>query len=160
MNIRSINSRQSESFYSKSTNVQSESVKKSVFLVEETEGNTIQKDSFVFYKELSNKYDVRNATFEEIVEISNALYEVGEITFKEHLVLIFDYDRATNNIKRYAPGYIPVDFDMYETSANSNGRRDWIAEFGARAAKDFKFGNLVGYQSNKKVLDIFEKLLR
>lgn len=162
MNVNSIasHSHQLTSYYTKNTNVKSEEVEGSVFLVGETEGNIKQKDSSAIYKGLSDKYDVKNATFEEIVEISNVLYEAGEITFKEHIVLVFDYGRATNNLKRHAPGYVPADFDMYETSANSNGQRDWISEFGARAAKDFKFGNLVGYQSNTKVLDILERLSR
>lgn len=160
MNVNSIVSHQLTSYYTKNTNVKSDEVEGSVFLVEETEGNAKQKDSSDIYKGFSNKYDVRNATFGDIVEISNALYDAGEISLKEHAALTFDYDRATNNLKRHAQGYIPVDFDMHETSANSNGQRDWISEFGARAMKDFNFGNLVGYQSNTKVLEILERLSR
>lgn len=160
MNVNSIVSHQLTSYYTKNINEKSEEVKGSAFLVGETERNAKQEDSSTIYKGLSNKYDVKNATFGEIVEISNALYDAGEISLKEHAVLTFDYERATNNLKRHAPGYVPVDFDMYETSANSNGQRDWISEFGARAAKDFKFGNLVGYQSNARVLDILERLSR
>lgn len=164
MNVGSIVSHQTVSFYSNNTNVQSESTNKSVFIIDETvenvqDSSSIKKDSSNLYKELSSRYDVRNATFEEVVEISNALYKAGEITFKEHALITFDYGRATNYLKRNAPG-VPSNFNMYETSADSNGRRDWIAEFGARASKNFKYGNLIGYQSNKKVLDIFENLLR
>ncbi|MBE1554694.1 hypothetical protein [Sporosarcina limicola] len=164
MNIGSIVSHQSVSFYSKKTNVQSESTNKSVFIVDETVENvqnssSIKKDSSNLYKELSSRYDIRNATFEEVLEISSALYEAGEITSTEHGLMIFDYERATNYLKRNAPG-VSSSFNMYETPADSNGRRDWIAEFGARASKSLKYGNLIGHQSNQKVLDIFEKLLR
>ncbi len=62
------------------------------------------------YEELSTNYDVRNATFEEIVEISNVLYNSGEITLKEHAVITFDFERATNNLKQNAPGTISSDF--------------------------------------------------
>ncbi|MBD7984102.1 hypothetical protein H9649_05885 [Sporosarcina sp. Sa2YVA2] len=156
MNVHAFSSQQLTSLYSKSRFVKAKEVEEFIFT-----GKTVeQKDSSAIYKGLSDKYDVRNAKFGEIVEISNALYDAGEISLKEHAVLTFDYDRATNNLKRHAPGDIPKDFDMYETSANSNGQRDWISEFGARAAKDFKFGNLIGYQSNTKVLDILERLSR
>ncbi len=161
MNVNSITASQLTSYYTKNTNVKnvkSEEVEGSLFLVGETD--TKQKDSSAVYKELSDKYDVRKATFGEIVEISNALYKAGEISLTEHAVLIFDFDRATNNIKQHAPGYIAANFDMYETVANSDGQRDWIAEFEARASKDFKYGNLIGYQSKMKVLDILERLSR
>lgn len=160
MNMNSIAPHQLTSFYSKDANVKPKEVESTVFLVEETEESTEQKNSTTLYKGLSDKYDVRNATFGEIVEISNALYEAGEISLKEHAVLTFDYERATNNLKRHASGYTSVDFDMYETSANNNGQRDWISEFGARAARDFKFGNLIGYQNNTRVLDILKRLSR
>lgn len=156
MNVNSIASPQQSSFYSKNISVKSE--EKSVFPLSETVENMEQKDSSAIYKELSSRYDVRNATFEEITEMSKALYGVGKISFKEHAVLTFDFDKATNYLKRHAPGYIAADFDMYETFANSAGQRDWIAEFEARASKDFKYGNLIGYQSKMKVLNILERL--
>lgn len=163
MNIGSTASRQPVSFYSENTNVQSESTNKSVFTIDETVENVQDsssiKDSSNLYKELSSRYDVRNATFKEVVEISNALYEAGEISFKEHTLMTFDFERATNYLKQNAPG-VPSSFNMYETPADSNGRRDWIAEFGARASKNLKYGNLIGHQSNQKVHNIFEKLLR
>lgn len=120
---------------------------------------TPEKKPSTIYKEISSKYDVRNATFEEIVELSKALYEVGEISLAEHATLTFDYDRATDNLKRHAPG-VPSNFNMYETSADHNGRRDWIAEFEARASKSFQFGHLIGYQSNTKIVELLERLSR
>lgn len=159
MNVNSVSSQQLTSVYSENRNAKTKEIEEFAF-IDKTVENKEQKDSSAIYKGLSDKYDVRNATFGEIVEISNALYDAGEISLKEHAVLTFDFDRATNNLKRNAPGYIPVEFNMHETSANSNGQRDWISEFGARAAKDFKFGNLIGYQSNTKVLEILERLSR
>jgi hypothetical protein len=155
MSINAVAPYQTTTLYAKITDVKTAAIGEQVFNVPKA---TTPKNSSTVYKELSGKYDVRNATFEEIVEISNGLYEAGEITFKEHIVLIFDYGRATNNIKRYAQGYIAADFDMYETSANSNGQRDWIAEYEARASKDFKYGNLSGYQSKMKVLTLLQRL--
>ncbi|MBE1556129.1 hypothetical protein [Sporosarcina limicola] len=158
MNINSIAPYQLTSFYSENTSAKSDHVEESVFLISETVEKIEKKDSSALYKELSSKYDVRNATFGEIIEMSEALYGAGEISLKEHAALTFDYDKATSSLKRHAPGYISADFDMYETFANSKGERDWIAEFEARASKDFKYGNLIGYQSKMKVLDILERL--
>lgn len=163
MSIGPITSQQPASFYSKKASVNVES--KPAFTINKTvednqKSSSTQKDSSALYEEISNKYDVRNATFEEIVEMSNELYKAGEISFKEHAVLTFDFGRATNHLKQNAPGYILTSFDMYETSANSNGQRDWIAEFGARASKNLKLGNLIGHQSNMKVFDILERFSR
>lgn len=121
---------------------------------------TAEKSTSTVYEELSGKYDVRNATFGEIIEMSKALYNAGEISLAEHATLIFDYDRATDHLKRHAPGYISADFNLHETQANRNGQRDWIEEFSARASKNFKFGNLIGYQSNMEVIKILERLSR
>lgn len=148
---------QTTPIYAKSTPVKTAATGKQVFNVPETVATT-PKDSSTLYKELSGKYDVRNAIFKEIVDISNALYEVGEITSMEHGFLIFDFERATNFVKQMASG-VPSSFNMYETSADSNGRRDWIAEFGARASANFKYGNLVGYQINSKVHAILQNLM-
>ncbi|WP_153723321.1 hypothetical protein [Sporosarcina cascadiensis] len=160
MILNSIALHQAASHYTRHADLQPEEAEGTVFLVGDTEEYTEPEDSAALYKGLSEKYDVRQATFGEIVEMSNALYEAGEISLKEHAVLTFDYDRAANNLKRQAPGYVPVDFTMFETVAASNGQRDWISEFGARAAKDFKFGNLAGFQSHTKMLDILERLSR
>lgn len=88
------------------------------------------------------------------------LYEAGEISLKEHAVLTFDFEKATSNLKRIAPGLISPNFNMHATSANSSGQRGWILEFWGRETKDFKFGNLIGYQSNTKIFDILERLSR
>ncbi|PLR95979.1 hypothetical protein [Bacillus sp. T33-2] len=112
------------------------------------------------YEELASKYNVRNTTFEELTEISKALYDKGEISLKEHMTITFDYERATNNIKQYAVTQVSPKFSMYETDADSNGRVDWIAEFEERANKDFKYGNLIGYRSKLKVLSFLQQLDR
>lgn len=160
VNVNSIAPHQLTSYYSKSIGMKSGNSEGSVFIVGETVENKEQKDSSTLYKELSGRYDVRNSTFGEIVEMSGALYGAGKISLSEHAALTFDYDRATDNIKRHASGYISGDFNLHETFANSDGQRDWIAEFEARASKNFKFGNLLGYESDKRVLDILNRLSR
>ena len=47
---------------------------------------------------------------------------------------------------------------MYETKANEYGQRDWIAEFEARASKELKYGNFIGYQNRMKAVSILQRL--
>lgn len=116
----------------------------------------------IIYNYLKEKYDIRNATFEEIQEIAQQLYSAGVITGKEHFSLIFDYDRATQHIKEIAKRYVEVspDFSMTATKTGAFGRRDWIAEFEGRAAKQRKLGNLIGSESNIKIARILRLLER
>lgn len=155
MNISSVTPYQVTS----SQTMKVEASEKRAFKLPEAVATTPEKKPSTIYGELSSQYDVRNATFEEIVELSKALYEVGEISLAEHATLTFDYGRATNYLQQNAPG-VPSSFNMYETSADHNGRRDWIAEFEARASKSFQFGNLIGYQSNTKIVELLEGLSR
>ena len=112
------------------------------------------------FEELASKYDIRNATFEEIKEIGHALYEAGEMTVKQLMMLTFDYDRATQSIKMASNGQAPPNFTMYETAANADGKRDWIAEFTAHAAKDRQYGNLIGSATKQEILSILQSLER
>lgn len=157
-------SREPISIYSKNNNVQREFMNESVFGIEQAvvdaqESSVVKQDSSIIYQELSSQYDVKSATFEELIDISTALYDAGEITLAEHALLTFDNGRAANDLKRFAQG-VPSDFSLYETTADSYGRRDWLAEFEARASKNFLHGNIIGYQGNQNALSILERLLR
>ncbi|QTM99570.1 hypothetical protein ERJ70_09820 [Sediminibacillus dalangtanensis] len=110
------------------------------------------------WAELATKYDVRNATFDEINSISKALYDNGEISLKDVAILTFDQKKATDYLKQKVPGLTSEEFSMYQHSVSSEGTRDWIAEMEARAQKDFEYGNLIGFQNSKKVLNILQKL--
>lgn len=117
------------------------------------------------YKELAKNYNVHNATFDEIVQIANSLYEAGEISGKDVAVMTFDYERAKRDLIQHAVHIIRAngmqissDFSLYETKANEFGQRDWIAEFEARASKSFKYGDFISYQNNTKIVSILQKL--
>ena len=159
MNITSISSQQVAPQYLKNLNTKPEA-ESSSYVVEETAVNTKPKDSSALYKELSAKYDVRNSTFDEMVEISTALYEAGEISLLDHSFLTFDFERAEHNLRRLDPSRVSADFSLYETPTNAYGQRDWIAEFKARAEKKFSFGNLIGHQHSTKISNILERLSR
>ncbi|MFB5089355.1 hypothetical protein PGC35_19550 [Psychrobacillus sp. PGGUH221] len=164
MNINSINPYHSVS-YTKNTNTNSKTdfnTTNTFSIRQSTENEQVvkrqQANSSNTWEELSGKYDVRKGTFEEITEISQTLYEAGDISLKDHALLTFDYEKSINSLKQNATIPISANFDMYETSSNSSGERDWIAEFEARASKDFKYGNLIGYQNKMKILTILQRL--
>lgn len=162
MKINSFSPYQSVS-YTKNTNSKTDFNTTNTFSISQsTENEQVAKiqqaNSSNTWEELSGKYDVRKATFEEITEISQTLYEAGDISLKEHALLTFDYEKSTNYLKQNATMPISANFDMYETLSNSNGERDWIAEFEARASKDFKYGNLIGHQNNMKIFTILQRL--
>lgn len=163
MNLNSISPQQSNFWYSKTTDMKTSEVTNQLFSIIKTVGNKEssnlpQTNSVNIWDDLSKTHNVRNATFDEIKTISKALYDAGEISLKEVAVLTFDFERATNYLKQNSPVSIPDSFNMYKTTSNSNGERDWIAEFEARAQEDFKYGNLLGYHSNKKILTILKQL--
>lgn len=103
MKINTVNPYQSVS-YTKNTTSKTDINTTNTFSISSTENEQIAKirqaNSSNTWDELSGKYDVRKATFEEIKEISKALYEAGEISTREHLSLTFDYERATNYLKK------------------------------------------------------------
>lgn len=98
--------------------------------------------------ELAKEYDIRNASFNELSDISTRLYKAGEISLFGHAMLTFDPSKSPQ----------PVKTNIYLTEPSDNGKRDWIAEYEARVAKNLKMGNITGYRVNKNVLKILVRL--
>lgn len=111
------------------------------------------------WAELVEKYDVRNATFEEISEATYKLYEAGEVSFQDLTVLTFDWNRAAKYLRQNVKNAtVPIRSDLNLTSANAEGKRDWIAEYKARVKRDLDIGNLLGYANNQSALKILNRL--
>lgn len=156
--ISSITSVPPNSWYPTNTHVE-KSNKESLFSVYETkELNENQPTSLNIWEELSETYDVRNATFHDIKNVAQTLYKVGEISGRDVATLTFDYEKATNDIQRYSKASVSANFNMYETVADKLNRRDWISEFEARTTNDLKYGNLIGHANKSKILNILYKL--
>ncbi|ADL08772.1 hypothetical protein [Thermosediminibacter oceani] len=100
------------------------------------------------WEELAKEYDIRNASFEELHDIAFKLYDTGEISFFDLGVLIFDPSKSPQKVRP----------NIFLTKANPDGKRDWIAEYEARANMDLKIGNMLGYKSNRRILDILRRL--
>lgn len=153
--------------YFKTPNIEQDNAKEklsdSFSLPIKNDSNLVQESqrSINIWEELSTEYNVRNASFDEISNISYKLYQSGEISLGEHAILSFDYDRATNDIIRRTTNsgiYVSPNFSIYATEVKENGKRDWIAEYELRVNRDFKSNNMLGYHNNKKILNILNKL--
>ncbi|PKM76696.1 MAG: hypothetical protein CVU90_10965 [Firmicutes bacterium HGW-Firmicutes-15] len=112
-------------------------------------------ESVSIWEELGKKYDVRNATFDEICDISTKLYSAGQISLGDHLMLTFDWKRAADELRKTYPETVA---DLNLTPADGNGRRDWIAEFEARTVRDFHADNTKGYIQNQKLTQILGRI--
>ncbi|MEK5231749.1 hypothetical protein MHB42_08205 [Lysinibacillus sp. FSL K6-0232] len=155
--VNAITAQQLGSWYTVSQRMTTSSQQAS-FSIQKVNDTTPSTTNNNVWEELSQTYNIRNATFNEIKEIASTLHKAGAISGRDVAILTFDYDRAANDIGRYAPISVSTNFSLYETDADELGRRDWIAEFGARAQKDLQFGNLVGYSAKTKILNILQQL--
>lgn len=125
-----------------------------VFTVNNT--GTASKDaSKDIWAELGSKYDVRHATFDELCEIANKLYSAGQISFGDMAIMTFDWKRAADDLRKDHPDVVA---DLNLVPADSEGRRDWIAEFDARAKRAFSQGNDGGYIRNQKLADVLRRI--
>jgi len=100
------------------------------------------------WEELAKKFDVRNASFDELCDISSQLYLAGQISLFDHVILIFEPEESPQT----------VSYDICLTEADADGKRNWLREYEARVARDLKAGNTLGYKVNKNILSILERL--
>lgn len=93
-----------------------------------------------------SEYDVTNMTFENFKDFSMDLYNAGEITLLDHAIMTFNPLEAT---ERYG-----FEESYFKTTEKADGSRNWIEEFKAKYEYDAKYGNDLGMESNKRILDI------
>ena len=125
-----------------------------VFTVDNS-GTASKDTSKDIWAELGSKYDIRHATFDELSEIANKLYSAGQISLGDLSIMTFDWKRAADELRKDHPDVVA---DLNLVPADSEGRRDWISEFDARAKRAFSQGNNVGYIHNQKLADILRKI--
>jgi len=97
---------------------------------------------------LAKEHDIRNASIDELCDITLKLYKAGEISLFDHVLLSFDPSKSPQKIR----------FNIFLTEANADGKRDWIAEHEARANMHLKRGDMVGYKNRQRVLGILRRL--
>lgn len=101
------------------------------------------------WKKLAEKYDVRNASFDEIKEISRQLYNEGQITGFECAMLTFDPSESPQALNS----------NIFLTQVDADDRRDWIAEYETRLSRDMGVGDQQSYKINQRTLEILKSLL-
>lgn len=93
---------------------------------------------------LASEYDVRSMTAGETSKLSRELYDAGEISLLDHAILSFDGDMGEVGT-------------AFLTKADSNGRRDMLAEFEAKVAMD-KRTNSQNLATDSRILQHLERL--
>lgn len=101
------------------------------------------------WEKLSEKFNIGNASFNDIKYVSSELYKAGQISLLDHGILTFDPSESPQRIKP----------NIFLTQSDSNARMDWIAEYEARANRDLNIGNTTGYLNNKRILNILKQIL-
>ncbi|NLE00642.1 MAG: hypothetical protein GX640_12290 [Fibrobacter sp.] len=99
------------------------------------------------WNELSEKYDVCNASFEQLCELSCTLFRAGEISLIEHAIITF---YPVNSIQR----------SEYNSPDSSSSGINWISVFKARLTKELVSGNTAGYRNTGTIIKIIEQLKR
>ena len=120
-------------------------------------GTGAKEASKDIWAELGGRYDIRHATFDELCEVADKLYSAGQISLLDHAMITFDWKRAADDLRKDHPDVV-ADFNI--TPADAEGRRDWIAEFEARAKHVFSQGNDGGYVHNQKLVEILLRISR
>jgi len=105
--------------------------------------STANYDPTDIWRELSEQYDIHNASFEDLCDISKNLYSAGQISLFDHAMLTFRY--SIPNMDNATPSY-------------PNGNKDWVAEFRARGKRELKYNNMDGYVLFQRLVGILNKL--
>ena len=113
------------------------------FSFEVSETNQIEPESI--WRKMASKYDIRDITTEETSNLSQELYNAGEISLLDHAILSFN------------PSHIPYG-SGFLTQADSTGHRDLISEYETRIDMDKKMGNSQSLVNNERVLEYLERL--
>lgn len=117
----------------------------------DTAENSQTTDSTSVWDRLSQQYDIHNATFNDLKAIASQLYQAGQIDLLHLGILTFDLTPLYRKL-----GYPPE--IQFLIPSDQFGRRDWIAEWEARAEQQLKLGNTLGYQRDRECLEILRRL--
>jgi hypothetical protein len=115
------------------------------------------------WNELAQKYDITNASFNEICTISRKLYDAKQISLLEHSQLSFMPRALANhlkNIQKIMPDAKnhPL-LTLRDTTNNWEEEKiNWIEEFEAKMELSKKGGCFRAYNNQKKVVGFLKRL--
>lgn len=98
------------------------------------------------WKKLSERFDVRNATFDDICEIGRELYKAKEISLLELGHITLDVSK------------LPGVKENSDISLFYKGKKDWIKAFEERAKNQLSYGNMSGYNAFMKSASYLKKI--
>ncbi len=108
------------------------------------EKNSQHSDSL--WHKLGREYDLRDISLQGTAQLSQELYDAGEISLLDHAILSFD------------PNRLPLVGDTFLSEANSAGNHDLIADFSARIELNRQMGDEKSMANNERVLDVLQRL--
>lgn len=106
---------------------------------------TRQTTSDSIWHQMASQYDVRHITGMETAELSQYLYDAGEISLLDHATLSFNPNHGPSG-----SGFL--------TPETSIGHRDLISEYEARIQMDNKAGNDKNLVSNERIFEYLGRL--
>jgi hypothetical protein len=95
-------------------------------------------------KNTMSSSDIRKASFDEFCKISNELYTKGNITPIEEALMTFNPELSPQQVGKG---------NVFLTKSDQYGKRDWIAEFEARANQNLKYSNLESYKIDTSIVN-------
>ncbi|SDU07512.1 hypothetical protein [Desulfobacula phenolica] len=114
---------------------------------DDSAGNATLTGSESIWQKTASKYDVRNITTDETAELSQKLYDAGEISLLDHAILSFDPSHL-----HYGTTFL--------TQADSTGHRDLISEYETRINMNKKMGDRQSLMNNEQILEYLNRLDR
>ncbi len=100
------------------------------------------------WREAGQSCNVRHMTLQDMDDVTMDLYESGSISLFDRALLTFDPDRLA--AADGGTGWL--------TPADSQGNRDWVAEWEARLAQDETLGEAQNAANDQRILDILHRL--
>jgi len=110
---------------------------------ETSRGNPIEAESI--WQKMASAYNVRHITAEETADLSQSLYDAGEISLLDHAILSFDPSRIP-----YGTGFL--------TEGDNTGHHDLISEYETRMNMDQKTGNRQNLVHDQRVYEYLKRL--
>ncbi len=124
---------------------------------EEQSPSHFTKEDPKVWKQLARQYDITHASFAEVKTVARKLYDAKQISFSDFAALTFNpqegpqWKSMTKGIKN--PRW-------WLTEADSSGKRNWVAEWEARAEQQRKLGNPSGAKKDEYLAQILRGLLK
>ncbi|EPR43653.1 hypothetical protein dsx2_2270 [Desulfovibrio sp. X2] len=104
--------------------------------------------SFDIWRALATQYDLNSMDAGDLDDLSQSLYDAGQISLGDRTALSFDPEKGT----------LSSNAGSLLTGTNASGKVDWQSEFKARLADAMDSGDMVSAQVDQQVLGVLGRL--